>query len=178
MAAGQLCWPPAIMFYRWCFFLFSPLNLGDRLTDRHQTLPHSATGTRTVKMQLHFVELATCILWQTRTWTAITATSFWQISGVDDWTRLVYRYIPVCNAIASFSTLSSLHNPPVAVAELLPVVEWKAFPQAYAKSRLRYAERNAGVTFCCNATTEVSFWRKSIFWRNCFWFGGGVVFYY
>jgi len=44
MAACQLCWPPAILFYR-CSLdllssLFSPPNLRGRLVDRHQTLPH------------------------------------------------------------------------------------------------------------------------------------------
>ena len=42
MAARQLCWPPAILFYRCRLDLsfFSPPNLRDRLADRHQTLPH------------------------------------------------------------------------------------------------------------------------------------------
>jgi len=46
MAARQLCWPPAILFYRcsldlsFFLLLFSPPHLRGRLADRHQTLPH------------------------------------------------------------------------------------------------------------------------------------------
>jgi len=40
MAVRQLCWPPAILFYRCSLDLFSPPNLQGRLADRHQTLPH------------------------------------------------------------------------------------------------------------------------------------------
>ena len=42
MASRQLCWLPAIMFYRCNLdLLFSPPNLRGRLADRHQTLPHA-----------------------------------------------------------------------------------------------------------------------------------------
>jgi len=40
--SSQLCWPPAILFYRGSLDLlsfFSPRNLRGRLADRHQTLP-------------------------------------------------------------------------------------------------------------------------------------------
>ena len=39
-AARQLCWPPAILFYRCSLdLLFSPPDLRGRLADLYQTLP-------------------------------------------------------------------------------------------------------------------------------------------
>ena len=58
MAARQLCWPPAILFYR-CrsfkslFFSSSP-NLRGRLADRHQTLPHVRWWPRFIKFGQKF----------------------------------------------------------------------------------------------------------------------------
>ena len=59
MAARQLCWPPAILFYRCSldhlsFYFFSPPNVRGRLADRHQTLPHVRWWPRSIKFSQKF----------------------------------------------------------------------------------------------------------------------------
>jgi len=54
--ASQLCWPPAIMFYRCSLdlFLFSLPDLQGRLADRQQTLPHVRWSPRFMKFSEKF----------------------------------------------------------------------------------------------------------------------------
>jgi len=59
MAARQLCWPPAILFYRcsldlFFFLLFLPPNLRGLLADRQQTLPHVRWWPRFIKFGQKF----------------------------------------------------------------------------------------------------------------------------
>ena len=55
MAARQLCWPSAILFYCCSLdLLFSPPNLRGRLADRHRTLPHVRRWPRFIKFGQKF----------------------------------------------------------------------------------------------------------------------------
>ena len=55
MAACQLCWSTAILFYRCSLdLLFSPPNLRGRLADRQQTLQHVLRRRRFIKFGQKF----------------------------------------------------------------------------------------------------------------------------
>ena len=66
MAARQLCWTPAILFYHCSLDLFSPPNLRGRLADRHQTLPHVLWWPRFIKFCEKFGWLHPLEIWRSK----------------------------------------------------------------------------------------------------------------